>query len=157
MGPEPRTDEELCDSLFARTEIQSNGCWNYTGYIAYNGYGQLWARGRNRFAHRVAYDLVVGDIPNGIEVCHHCDNRRCVNPSHLFLGTRLENEQDKDKKRRRPVGEEAYNSKLREEDVPKIRELINRGDMSLRAIGRLYNVANESIRRIRDGVGWRHC
>jgi hypothetical protein len=72
------------------------GCWHY-GQIASHHYGSY----RGRPAHRVAYELAVGSIPEGMYVCHHCDYSPCVNPTHLFAGTASDNQQDAMSKGRR--------------------------------------------------------
>lgn len=90
--------DRVFDRLFDKAIIQENGCWEYCGYIGTHGYGQIRIGGRVNGkllrTHRVAYDLVKGDIPKGINVLHTCDNPKCVNPDHLFLGTQQDNVDD---------------------------------------------------------------
>ena len=78
----------------------SSGCWNWTGKKNWKGYGVFWACGRYVGAHRFSYYAYRGSIPNGLFVCHICDNPGCVNPSHLFLGTARDNTQDSIRKGR---------------------------------------------------------
>lgn len=77
--------------LLARFDIDDeSGCWNWNGPLS-KGYGTVWADGRNRGAHCVLYELVVGPVPKGLELDHLCRNRRCCNPNHLEPVTHQEN------------------------------------------------------------------
>jgi hypothetical protein len=80
---------------------QDSGCWLWTRARNKGGYGQLMFEGvRNRGAHRVAYELANGPIPEGLLVCHRCDVKNCVNPAHLFLGSVTDNNRDREAKGR---------------------------------------------------------
>lgn len=82
------------EQLMARVEITPS-CWLWTGARRGNrGYGKARYHGIAMYAHRAFYREFVGDIPDGLFVCHRCDNTRCVNPSHLFVGSALDNNRD---------------------------------------------------------------
>jgi hypothetical protein len=79
----------------------NQGCWLWSGCVGRDGYGKLKRGGKTLRAHRVFYEAHKGPIPEGLLVCHSCDNPLCVNPDHLWVGTQVDNEKDKDQKGRR--------------------------------------------------------
>jgi hypothetical protein len=125
-----------------------NACWEWQGaLIPETGYGQFKLGGKPVATHRYAYETRVGPIPPGLLVCHSCDNRKCVRPDHLFLGTYEDNMRDMAEKGR-------ARAKLSEDDVREIRKL---GQvMSPSAIAKRYGVAQSTIRFVLDGRTWKH-
>lgn len=82
------------ERLLQKAEIDNQSeCLNWQGSIR-DGYGMFWAMGKLMSAHRMIWELNYGDIPDGLQVLHHCDNRRCINIHHLFLGTQSDNLKD---------------------------------------------------------------
>ena len=81
----------VCGRFIEKVEFSADGCWNWTGYVKPNGYGQFFFDGDLRYAHRVAHALFIGPIPDGLNIDHLCRNKRCVNPAHLEAVTQREN------------------------------------------------------------------
>ena len=132
------------------------GCWEWTAAKHPKGYGSFSLGGRVMGAHRVAYQLYVGEIPEGLWVCHRCDNPSCVNPSHLFLGTNADNTHDRDNKGRGSYGEERPNAKLTNNKVNEIRARWLDGE-PMSKLGREFGVARQTISMIVHNRKWRRA
>ena len=117
-------------------------------------YPAVSVHGVRRSAHRVSYAIFVGEIPDGLYVCHTCDNRRCVNPAHLYLGTQQDNMADCVRKRRSTFGERHPLAKLTESQVMEIFSL--RGLVGNEEIGRRFGVTGAHISAIHLGKVWSH-
>lgn len=134
--------------------ILKTRCWVWTGLKDVYGYGRL-RNGKTIKSHRFSYEIHIGSIPKGLCVCHRCDNRSCVNPKHLFIGTNRENIKDRDQKKRQCRGERNSHAKLTEAQVLDIRSRPHyRGigkDLSVE-----FGVNNPTIYKIRSGYLWKH-
>ena len=147
-------NQDVGKRFWSYVDIKSpDECWEWTGAISRVGYGAFGHRHDYISAHRMAWELTYGMIPEGMCVLHHCDNRKCENPDHLFLGTIAENNVDKVKKNRQSRGE-GGNSKLTESQVLEIRELIKAHTSRQLAIRFDVNISH--IRRIVNRVSWKH-
>jgi transposase-like protein len=125
-------------------KIQKTGsCWIYKGKKLKSGYGQFWFKRKNTLAHRTSWIIHKGDIPEGMCVCHSCDNPSCVNPNHLWLGTHKENTQDMIKKGRKKIQQK----KIPEESRQVIIDLYLQGNTT-RSLAKQFNVNLRTIGRI---------
>ena len=146
----PRKSLTLKEILYRNISNESNhsGCWLYTKLLM-KGYGHLNIHGIKVPAHRISYELHNGKIPHDMYICHTCDVRACVNPDHLFVGTAAINNLDKILKLRSNC------NKLQPKDIPIIKIKINNG-ISDTLIAKEYNVARDTIGRIRRGTAWNY-
>lgn len=160
-------------------------CWLWTGFLNNRGYGRLTRKPRHLFAHRAAWELTYGSVPDGLWVLHRCDNPPCCNPAHLFLGTHQDNMDDMAAKGRAAAGERSGprlhpgrlargirhgskthpesvqlgshrpNAVLTEADIPVIRARLTRGERPA-IVAADYRVAEATVRQIVRGRTWRH-
>lgn len=154
-----RASETLEERFFAK--VNKNGpvireelgpCWIWTAARMTNGYGSFWFSDHSELAHRVAWTFAFGAIPDGIHTLHRCDNRQCVNPGHLFLGTNDDNIADRVAKGRSRRGEEHPHSRLTADQVL---EILGRAENGV-ALAREYGVSHTVIYKIRNGRSWKH-
>lgn len=146
------------DRLYKRLSNTSDkdACWIWTGARRNGGYGNIRVNGKRLPASRLSWILHNGEIPDGYQVCHKCDNPPCCNPLHLFLGTPRDNVHDMISKGRQATGKAvASHSRLTEDQVREIRRHIASGK-GLRHIGRMYGISCSSVIKIRDGITWKH-
>lgn len=164
---------------------EATGCWSWLGRLDPDGYGHIMVARINGGAHRASWRIFRGEIPPGLCVCHHCDNRKCVNPDHLFLGTHTENIADRTRKGRsaagdrngsrlhpesrprgdthssrtqphlRPRGTRYRNAKLTEAQVAAILAERARG-LKLKDLAAEFGVSNTLIWNIVSGRNWKH-
>lgn len=130
----------------------NSGCWLWTGGYLRVGYGKTWVDGRTVSAHRASWELHNGRVADGLWVLHRCDNRACVNPGHLFLGSLQDNTDDKCRKGRQARGARQGRSKLTSKQVIAIRADPRNG-LTMAAE---YGVSTALISAIRTGKVWKH-
>ena len=123
-------------------------CWEWLAGMQ-GSYGSFWINYQTWYAHRVAWVLTYGPIPEGLCVCHHCDNQACCNPYHLFLGTIADNNLDALRKGR-------LRTKLTEEEASEIRELYTTGKYSQLEIADEFGVSRCHVSRIINRQTWKH-
>lgn len=158
----------LEDRFWEKVNLLSDDeCWEWKATRSHKGYGEFYSKlrgGRKTRAHQVAWILSHGEIPDGMCVCHKCDNPACVNPRHLFVGTALDNNKDKMEKGRwksrflygidHPQhGTKSKFNKLTEDNVKEIRILKNSG-YTLRSIAERFGVSHGVVNNIIQGRKW---
>lgn len=133
---------------------KSGNCWLWTAHRDKDGYGTFWLDNKNRRATAISYELAGGLVEAGKLICHTCDNPPCVRPSHLFVGTHLDNHKDRNRKHRQAVGEKHGRAKLAEVDVRNILARLERRE-SVSALAHEFQVSPGSIYFIASGRNWR--
>jgi hypothetical protein len=162
LPPKPyagHSREQVLALLLDRRNVTPNGCWEYTRALNAYGYGGISLNGKTVRVHRLAYEAWKGPIPDGMFVCHRCDNRPCFNPEHLFLGTAADNNSDMtDKGRANRVGfrpgtqaTSAQRSRLAEDDVRAIRA----SSESATSLAARYGISRSYVHNIIARRKWR--
>ena len=180
----PQYTPKTIDRFWSKVDC-SGDCWLWKHSTFHNGYGQFKVQERNLRAHRVAWEITHGGIPDGLFVLHSCDNPRCCNPAHLRLGTHRENMADMQRKGRAAAGDQNGSrlypdrlirgdahparriagwsqgerngeARLTESQVREIRARYAAGGVTLQQMGSEFGVSGTSIKRIVDFKSWKH-
>lgn len=134
------------------------GCWNWTGSHN-NGskwpYGRFSVNQRPRAAHRVAWEMANGPIPRGAVICHRCDNPRCVNVAHLFIGTPSDNSADMALKKRSTIGERHPMHVITAIEVAEIRRLYRTRAVTQRRLAAQFGVSRSAVYTVLSGRVWK--
>jgi hypothetical protein len=145
-------------NFWSKTKRAESGCVEWQGSHVLHGYGvfRIPKTRRNITAHRWAWQERHGEIPAGMYVCHRCDNPKCVNVDHLFIGTPKDNAQDMISKGRRVIAPSPRmangNAKLTDDDVNDIRTF--RSYFTIRQLAKEFGVGSSQIHRIVKGLAW---
>ena len=162
MGNDPvkiELTEKNIELFWAKVAKKSDAeCWEWLAYRNKNGYGRMHVKNKMYLTHRVAWFIHNGEIPDGLLVCHACDNPGCVNPLHMFLGTKKDNANDRDIKCRgvNLVGERHGSHKLTEKEVIEIREKYIPHVYTLRQLAKEYGVDFTAIHDVVTYFTWKH-
>lgn len=161
-GTDPASHEHLARRLAnGLDDAPDDGCWNWQRTTNGDGYPMLRVSGRMVYAHRLAYELGVGAVPEGLHILHSCDNPRCINPKHLSPGTRSQNMKECSERGRaripKPIklGEENGAAKLNDVDVRSIRRLLFK-KITQREIAERFDVSQQIVSKIKAGKLWGH-
>lgn len=151
------TISERAEEKFARLAPtgEPDACWRWIGYVAPNGYGWLNVGALKIPAHRFALQRAGRPVPKGMDACHTCDVRACVNPRHLYAGTRAQNMADCTSRRRhnKPSGERHWRTRLSDDDVRAMRAARAAGATTVE-LGRRFGVNTGTVSRIVRAI-WR--
>jgi hypothetical protein len=143
------------ESRLWKSTLKTDTCWLWQGCKLKHGYGVIRAHERQTLVHRLSWEIHYGPIPEGMKVCHHCDVRNCVNPTHFFLGTSADNSADSVKKNRHAHGNTHGRRKLCAKDIPKIFRLRAKGLM-LHQIAKVMRIGMQNIGLILQRKTWKH-
>lgn len=154
VNPDHQSPRTLERRLLSEIYIDDNQCWNWKGTFAPSGYGTITVEGKTKMVHRVSYEFHSGEtIPTGMMVCHKCDNRGCINPSHLYIGTHNDNMRDMSDSDILK-GEKNPKSILTQGQVMEIKQLIRERKVVYRKIAERYGVSRQAIKDIASGRTW---
>ena len=144
---------QVIDEFWVLVE-KSNDCWLWRGKTNNGGYGNFH-KGGVYHAHRFSWVLENGLIPKGMQINHHCDNRLCVKPDHLYAGTKKQNSSDMVSRGRVNRGSNRPLSKIKEDQVPFIRHWINIGFLE-KEVANAFKISPTAVGLIKRNKTWRH-
>lgn len=153
-----RKKEGFTEKKFWAKVVKTDGCWMWTGCKSDFGHGQVRIDNINSRAHRVSWEWHNGPIPKGQCVLHKCDVPACVNPDHLFLGTKKDNTQDMMRKGRNKYishrGEKSGVARLSRAQVEQIKKEYKPGSNTQSEIGKKYGIGQSHVSQIIRGAIW---
>lgn len=150
-----RYTEKQINRFNKNVRVVDGGCHEWTGNLSRYGYGRFGINYKVLAAHRVSYEIHNGYLPDNLHVCHSCDNRRCVNPEHLFLGDDFDNMRDAAKKGRMSRGESRPLSKFSDADIPEIRRRAMSGETHA-SLAKEFGASQPTISKIVTGKTYKH-
>lgn len=145
----PRKTKSLEERLIAGFK-KSGECWVWNKSVASSGYGQIRLNYKNLRANRASYMVFKGEIPVGMVVRHTCDNKLCINPDHLILGSCKDNSQDMVERDRQAKGVRNGRCKLSEKEVQEIKD----STISYSQLAKKFGISKGHVHRIKTGVAW---
>lgn len=152
--PPAMTPDQIDRQINARSRVDTvNGCLIFEGCKNPRGYGSVRINKRTVLAHRAVWESLYGPIPNGLEICHRCDNPSCVWPDHLFLGTRRDNQHDMYSKNRgrKASGEAHHMVKLTDDQVRDLRSKRAAG-YSYMELARIFGMSKSGVFSLANGM-----
>jgi hypothetical protein len=151
------TKIQTIERFMENVNQKENSCWEWTAGLR-NGYGNFSYKGKDKYAHRISYMLFKNEAPDNKYVCHHCDNPKCVNPDHLFLGTQKDNMRDSNIKKRDKWSAETrrkvmpdgtyHNQKFKPDEIRYIRSEYQKDGVTLKKLANEFNTDKKAISRI---------
>ena len=151
-GRKPWTDDEHRERLRSLPRNEK-GCWIWQGAASGSGYGNLSVGKKQWTPHRLAFYLFNGHLTPGLCVCHTCDNRLCVNPSHLWEGTSAQNTADRHRKGRTASGERNGHALISQEIADEIRALYGRFNQY--ELAAMFGISQPTVSQIMRGLTWK--
>lgn len=159
--------QELMERI-EKAILKTEYCWLWQGSVNTSGYGVIGVKGKKRLVHRLIWEESNGQpIPDGMSICHHCDNPLCVRPSHLFAGTHSDNMRDASRKGRLRIpkgtpnnlferGESNPSARLTEDQVRAIRRLYATEMYTHSRLSKMFDVSRGTIWRVLKNNNWKH-